>query len=121
MNSLKTFLSIVFIGIGCSLSAQIVNNNGTIAVTIHHITTRMELSTLRTELLAQEIDFRYTPKFDNNLSLTNISFTISANDGQLTGAGEHNTMINPSASLVFFVNKTAGTFSVESHGEAPKH
>ncbi len=120
MNRFKTLLALIFIAIGGSLSAQIVNSNGVIAVTIHHETTRLGLSELRTQLLAEGIDFRYIPKFDNNLQLTDIEFTISANNGQLTGSGAHHMMINTSAALIFHVNKTAGTFTVESHGDRQK-
>jgi len=117
MNVIKSILLVIFMIGGLAMSAQNIITSTQANVTIDHTTTRESLVQLRTELLAQGIDFRYMPKFDNQRQITSISFTITANDGAITGSGEHHALKNPNASLSFILNKTAGTFTVNSIGE----
>lgn len=121
MNKIKTVLTSLCITIGLSLSAQNVITATEASVTINHETTREGLVQLRTALLAQGYDFKYSPIFNNDRKLVSISFNVSANNGQVVGSGSHNSMLNPAASMTFQLNKTTGNFAIDSKGDIPQH
>jgi hypothetical protein len=120
MKSIRTILAAFFVIAGLAASAQNTITANEAHVTITGQTTREQLAQLRADLHAQGMDFQYSPVFNGNRQLESISFTVKANDGQLTGTGDHKTLQNPVATLTFHVNKSAGTFSVDVAGDKTK-
>lgn len=76
---------------------------------------------LRTDLLAQGIDFRYSPQFDAERKIVSISFTVTANDGAISGSDQHMLLKAANASITFHVNKTEGTFTTDVVGDPTRN
>ncbi|MFN0033040.1 MAG: hypothetical protein ACKVOR_12845 [Flavobacteriales bacterium] len=114
MKIFKTLLLAVCLASTTGIVAQNTITATEAHVTINSTTTREQLAQLRTDLLAQGIDFRYNPQFDGQRNIVSITFTITANEGAVTGTGEHKMLKNTNASITFHVNKTDGTFNVET-------
>ncbi len=116
MKLVKSILVALFITAGFTSFAQNTITATEAHITITAATTRQDLAQLRTDLLAQGIDFRYNPQFDGQRNIIAITYTITANNGAITGSGQHMSLKAPNASLTFHVNKTAGTCTFETVG-----
>lgn len=117
MNKIKTLLIAFFLGCTFAISAQNNITSTEAHFAINGSTSREGLVELRTQLLAQGFDFRYSPKFDNQRHLVGIKYTITANDGALHGEGEHMALHNQNASITIHMNKSAGTYTADKVGE----
>lgn len=115
MKILYTFFIAAFLLLGFSADAQV---NMTLTdteatVVIDGNTTRMDLIEVRTALLERGIDFKYSFQFDNQTRLEMLDFTVSANNGAITGQGIHNNLQASGAKVTFHVNKATGTCTVD--------
>ncbi len=114
MKIIRTLLFTLCFAIGFAVSAQNIITATEAHITITTNTTREDLMHLRNDLKAQGIDFKYQPQFDNERKIVSITFTVSANDGAITGSGAHTALKTTNASVTFHVNKTTGTFTVDA-------
>jgi hypothetical protein len=109
MKMLRTLLFTICFAAGFSAFAQNTITSTEAHITITGATSRQDLATLRSDLLAQGIDFRYTPNFDAERNLISLDFTVTANDGAVSGSAMNMNMKNPNATIVFHINKTNNT------------
>lgn len=114
MKFLYSLLVAAFLMVGFSADAQsglTLNENGA-SVVIDGNTTRMDLIQIRATLLENGIDFKYSFQFNAETRLQSIDFTVTANDGNISSAGVHNSLQSEGAKVSFVVNKTSGTCTV---------
>jgi hypothetical protein len=114
------FLAVLFAA-GLNLSAQNTINANEAHVTITGEVSREGLAQLKLDLKAQGYEFNYAPDFDPQRRLAGIRYTITANDGSISGNGYHKTLLNPNSSLTIHVNKTNGTFSEDVVGDLSRN
>jgi hypothetical protein len=121
MNRIKTIFMLLFMTAGFSSFAQSVVTSAESQIAITSATTRGELAQLSRDLKAQEIVFKYWPKFDNQQKLASISFDISANDGAMTASGEHKTLQNADSVLRIRLNKATNAVEIQAIGDTSNH
>lgn len=114
MKILRNILTALFLVTGISSFAQNIITETEANITITGATTREDLMDLRRDLLTQGFDFRYVPQFDSQRKLISITFTITTNDGNLSGSGEHTALQATGAKLKFVVNKSTNTVTVDN-------
>lgn len=117
---LRTLLFTICFAAGFGAYAQNVITATEAHITITGATSRQDLATLRNDLMAQGIDFRYIPNFDAERNLISLDFTVSANDGTVTASAMNMNMKAPNASIIFHVNKTNNTCTIEGTGTTVK-
>jgi len=118
MKILNSFFIATFLLLGFKADAQV---NMTLTeteatVVIDGNTTRTDLIEIRTALLERGIEFNYSFQFDSQTRLEMLDFTISANDGAITGEGIHNSLQSNGAKVTFHVNKATGVCTVDMEG-----
>ncbi len=115
MKLLYSLFVAAFMLVSFSADAQkgLTVNNNVITVVIDGTTSRKDLLNLRTALENEGIDFRYSMQFNNETKITSVDFTVSADNGAITGSGSHEALQNPNANVTFKVNKANGTYNVE--------
>jgi hypothetical protein len=121
MKTLRMILVAALFAVGLNLNAQQIINATEAHVTITGEMTREGLAQLKLDLKAQGYEFNYAPDFDPQRKLAGIRYTITANDGAISGNGYHKTLLNPSSSLTIHVNKTNGTFSEDVVGDLSRN
>lgn len=121
MKNIQLLLAAILISTGLSAQSQNVITATEAHVTISGQTTREQLGQVRADLIAQGFKFNYSPEFDGERRLIGLTYTISANDGQLNGAGYHKSLQNPNSSLTIHINKTQGTFSEDVVGDLSRN
>jgi len=102
-----------------------VSAQSTVTATEAHVvidgsTTREQLAQLRSDMMQQGIDFQYKPVFDSAKKLTAISFKVTANQATIQGSGDHQTLQNPGASIVFDLNKSTNSITINGTGDLSK-
>lgn len=108
---------LLFMTAGFSSFAQSVVTSTESQIAITSATTRGELAQISRDLKAQEIVFKYWPKFDNQQKLASISFEVSGNNGTLTGSGEHKTLQNADSVLRIRINKATNDVEIQAIGD----
>lgn len=115
MKILYSLLVAAFLGIGMTANSQlnITLTDNEASLVIDGNTSRMDLINARTALLERGIDFKYSFQFNNETRIQSIDFTVSANDGAITGSGVHNSLQSQGAKVNLYINKSTGTCTVD--------
>lgn len=121
MKTLRMILVAALFAVGLNLSAQNIINANEAHVTITGSMTREALAQLKLDLKAQGYEFNYAPDFDGERRLVGIQYTMTANNGAISGNGYHKTLRNPNSSLTIHVNKTNGTISEDVVGDLSRN
>jgi hypothetical protein len=83
MKTLRSLLVAAALIMGSSVMAQNIVTSNEVNITLSSTTTREQLFQLRNDMIAQGLDFQYTPKFDANRNLIGISYSVRATTGGL--------------------------------------
>ena len=81
MKTLRSFLVAAALTVGSSVMAQNIVTSNEVNLTLSSTTTREQLFQLRNEMIAQGLDFQYTPRFDANRTLIGISYSVRTTTG----------------------------------------
>lgn len=111
MKTLRSLLVVAALLIGANLFAQNIINANEVNVTINAETSREQLFQLRNDLLAQGLDFQYTPQFDATRKLVSIAYSVRT----VTGGNVVLERLTPqpvaSAPVGFHLTKQNGSFA----------
>jgi hypothetical protein len=110
MKTLRSLLVAAALTIGSSVMAQNIISNNEVNLTISSTTTREQLFQLRTDLIAQGLDFQYTPQFDANRNLIGIAYTVRTTTGGLVVCQSNNNVNLTATSAHIHLVKQNGKF-----------
>ena len=97
MKTLRSLLVAAALMVGTSVMAQNIITSNEVNLTLSTSTTREQLFQLRNEMIAQGIDFQYTPQFDSNRNLIGIAYSVRTTAGG-TVVCQSNNNVNLTAS-----------------------
>jgi hypothetical protein len=111
MKTLRSLLVAAAVFVGSNLFAQNIINANEVNVTINAETSREQLFQLRNELLAQGLDFQYTPQFDMSRKLVSIAFSIRTVSGGNVVLERSTPQAVATAPVGFHLTKQNGSFA----------
>jgi len=114
---MKHLFSILFGVMSLGLFAQQTINATEAHFEIDGSTSREELAALNNELYANGFKFVYQPNMAPDRTLHGLTFTISANEGQLIGEGSHSKLNYKGAKITVDINKTTNHVEISYAGQ----
>ncbi|MEN9942710.1 MAG: hypothetical protein RLZZ91_711 [Bacteroidota bacterium] len=110
MKTLRSLLVAAALTIGSSVMAQNIVSSNEVNLTLSTSTTREQLFQLRNEMIAQGLDFQYTPQFDANRTLIGISYSVRTTTGGLVVCQSNNNVNLTAAAAHIHLVKQNGNF-----------
>ena len=106
MKTLRSLLVAAALVLGSSVMAQNIVSSNEVNLTLSSTTTREQLFQLRNDMIAQGLDFQYTPQFDSNRNLIGISYAVRTTTGGLVVCQSNNTVnLTASAAHIHLVKQ----------------
>jgi len=110
MKTLRSLLVAAALTIGTSVMAQNIITSNEVSLTLSTTTTREQLFQLRNDLIAQGLDFQYTPQFDANRTLIGITYSVRTTTGGLVVCKSNNNVNLTATSAHIHLVKQNGKF-----------
>ena len=110
MKTLRSLLVAAALVLGSSVMAQNIVSSNEVNLTLSSTTTREQLFQLRNDMIAQGLDFQYTPQFDSNRNLIGISYAVRTTTGGLVVCQSNNTVNLTAAAAHIHLVKQNGKF-----------
>ena len=110
MKTLRTLLVAASLTIGSTVMAQNIVTSNEVNLTLSTTTSREQLFQLRNDMIAQGLDFQYTPQFDANRILIGISYSVRTTTGGLVVCQSNNNVNLTATSAHIHLVKQNGKF-----------
>jgi hypothetical protein len=106
MKTLRSLLVVAALAFGSSAIAQNIVSSNEVNLTLSTTTTREQLFQLRSDMIAQGLDFQYTPQFDASRNLIGIAYSVRTTTGGLVVCQSNNTVnLTASAAHIHLVKQ----------------
>lgn len=114
---MKIFIAFIFSCLSLGMWAQQSITSTEAHFVIDGSTSRETLAALRNALHEQGFELKYNPNFAPDRSLHGLKFSISTNNGDLTGQGEHSKLNQQGSKIIVDINKTTNSISIQYEGD----
>ena len=110
MKTLRSLLVVAALTVGTTVMAQNIVSSTEVNLTLSTTTTREQLFQLREEMIAQGLDFQYTPQFDANRALIGIAYSVRTTTGGVVICQSNNNVNLTAAAAHIHLVKQNGNF-----------